>query len=840
MDPDQNPYVLFVHTNGLHSLPYIQCGCGGPQERIAGAVRMRLMPASFTIFKTMFTFDVLEDFRLANLECKTSAYQYYQLLSRKTEPLAPQVVVERYVELWRLSRCWRWPKKLKWGGQNKTRESDGNTIGEVRTAELTPFCPCCLQPGVNLPDNWKEDENKWVYHRTPMANGNFKADHIRQSTGDKDVWLSPGSSMLPHREEYAEFLQAAENIKTKAPCENSFRAIENTLLYAKTCDINGIVAIACPRHGCFTPGGVTNLYRGKQQKNVDWVLPQSLKYSNMDPEQGLLFFYDIACQYSVHFQRRIGHWLPVGLDTDFAIGQFHVHGHKENCLFRFSSMFIPQSGVIIGEILKSLWANLNAVTPAMRTATLAHQAEMLDNHICDSNHKKALNIVRMLCKRYVLADKRAADAEDTRDEIAERVGAKNIAAWTDAVVEAENTRYIDLSVMDIYGMSASYEDHLAVPAEDEPLNGEYQWIREAIEVQELQWHVLCRAKRALKNGQANEARQIANLREKISKGISDIALQSRVLGIDGSDIRNVDPPASLTGTELLPGDTLFSNLNDFEPPDNDIDVDDEESSDKADVPMVLTAAIASPPLAKHPTTASLSHTSAHLHAENIIIPLPSTVPQCAAQLRSHELGLRERQADVLLKSLREIIAEKSMLYSHTLCGAGRQLIKTRSRDRINTLNKKRSDLVYAYARCQHAMMTLKADDTTLRKFKELSKADIKSNTYVVNPNQPGSTTLNLSWIWHVGRDDESAPAALQESNRVLYLKSRALASCWREELLLVKYEMEWTVRYFKHNHDIWVDQSSNSSPGAKAYAQRKAAQYLRQAQVAEGEFIKYN
>ncbi|KAF9489118.1 hypothetical protein BDN71DRAFT_1593642 [Pleurotus eryngii] len=521
-----------------------------------------------------------------------------------------------------------------------------------------------------------------------MADGNFKADHIRQSTGDKDVWLSPGSSMLPHREEYTEFLRAAENIKTKATCENSFRAIENTLLYAKTCDINGIVAIACLRHGCFAPGSVADLYRGEQQKNVDWVLLQSLKYSKMDPEQGLLFFYDIACQYSVHFQQRIGHRLPVGLDMDFAIGQFHVHGHKESCLFHFSSMFIPQSGVVIGEILESLWANLNAVTPAMRMATLAHRAEMLDDHICDLNHKKALNIVRMLCKRYVLADKRAADAEDTRDEIAERVGVKNIAAWTNAVVEAENTCYIDLSVMDIYGMSASYEDHLAVPAEDEPLNGKYQWIREAIEVQELQWHVLCRAKRALKNGRADEARQITNLQEKISKGISDIALQSRVLGIDGSDIRNVDPLASLTGTEPLPGDALFSSLNEFEPPDNEIDVDDEESSDEADVPTVLTATVASPLLAEHPTTASLSHTGAHLRAENIIIPLPSTVPQCAAQLRSHELGLRECQANVLLKSLREIIAKKSMLYSHTLRSAGRQLIKTRSRDRINTLNKK--------------------------------------------------------------------------------------------------------------------------------------------------------
>lgn len=47
-----------------------------------------------------------------------------------------------------------------------------------------------------------------------MADGNFKADHIRQSTGDKDIWLSPGSSMLPRREEYAEFLQHAGNIKT--------------------------------------------------------------------------------------------------------------------------------------------------------------------------------------------------------------------------------------------------------------------------------------------------------------------------------------------------------------------------------------------------------------------------------------------------------------------------------------------------------------------------------------------------------------------------------------------------------------------------------------------------
>ncbi|KAF9489280.1 hypothetical protein BDN71DRAFT_1401870 [Pleurotus eryngii] len=59
---------------------------------------------------------------------------------------------------------------------------------------------------------------------------------------------------------------------------------------------------------------------------------------------------------------------------------------------------------------------------------------------------------------------------------------------------------------------------------------------------------------------------------------------------------------------------------------------------------------------------------------------------------------------------------------------------------------------------------------------------------------------------------------IELGNQVLYLKSCALASQWWEELLLVKYEMEWTVRYLEHNHDIWVDQSSDSSPGATAYA----------------------
>jgi Kyakuja-Dileera-Zisupton transposase len=173
------------------------------------------------------------------------------------------------------------------------------------------------------------------------------------------------------------------------------------MLLSKACDITGIVAVACARHGCFAPNSVANLFRGEQQKNVDWSLLQALKTTNVDDRQGVMIIYDIACQYIIHLQDRIGHLLPAGLTIDAAIGLFHVHGHKDSCFFRFATSFIPGAGVVAGEILESLWAVLNAVTPAMRTATLAHRAEIMDDHMTDSNHKKSLGMSKLLSEIFL-------------------------------------------------------------------------------------------------------------------------------------------------------------------------------------------------------------------------------------------------------------------------------------------------------------------------------------------------------------------------------------------------------------------------------------------------------
>jgi hypothetical protein len=362
-----------------------------------------LVPTSFKRIRTIFTTDVLDQFRQSNLELKASAYQFFQMLRRMTMPLNPSKVINFYNELRRLSRLWRWVKKLKWAGYG---QQPGQPINPG-PGELGYFCAACPQAGINIPTNWQEDSNRWIFRRMLVADGNFKADHVRQKGAGDDIWLSDGTGMMTERAGYQDFLKNAKERSTvsskysgdttshfsqKAPCENTFRAIEQAMLFSKACDITGIVAIACARHGCFAPNSIVDLFRGEQQKNVDWAFLESLRTTKVLPEQGAMLIYDIACQYSVHLQDRIGHLLPPGLDIDTAIGLFHVHGHKEECFFRFVPTFIPGTGVVAGEILESLWSGLNVITPATRTATLSHRAEIIDDHAVDSNHKKTLKL----------------------------------------------------------------------------------------------------------------------------------------------------------------------------------------------------------------------------------------------------------------------------------------------------------------------------------------------------------------------------------------------------------------------------------------------------------------
>ena len=156
-DSQGQPFVTVVDVSGVHYLPVVRCHCGDastnpdPDEPF---VRLGLFPTSFKEVKTVFTRAALEDFRISNLECKVSAYHYYQKLRRITCPANPKSVLDRYRELRRLSRVYRnlmLRMEFGWGYYDGSPPPEG---------QLAYFCPTCPQPGVNLPDDWKEDENR--------------------------------------------------------------------------------------------------------------------------------------------------------------------------------------------------------------------------------------------------------------------------------------------------------------------------------------------------------------------------------------------------------------------------------------------------------------------------------------------------------------------------------------------------------------------------------------------------------------------------------------------------------------------------------------------------------
>ena len=137
------------------------------------------------------------------------------------------------------------------------------------------------------------------------------------------------------------------------------------LLASKACDCTGVIGIACAHHGCFVLNALVDLFRGEQQKNLDFALLKALKFISIDEDQGLLLIYDIACQYSIYLAERIGNLLPTGLAIDHTIDLFHVHAHKDDCFFRFATTFIPGATVIAGQIIESLWSNSNSISPTV-------------------------------------------------------------------------------------------------------------------------------------------------------------------------------------------------------------------------------------------------------------------------------------------------------------------------------------------------------------------------------------------------------------------------------------------------------------------------------------------
>ncbi|KAG1859310.1 hypothetical protein DFJ58DRAFT_840183 [Suillus subalutaceus] len=144
--------TTIVDKSGVHTHIIKYCTCADAPSTNIQLFQMGMFPASFSQPKTAFTFDVLDDFLLDNLECGTSAMNYYSKLRR-----------------------------------------------------MTTACP---QPGINVTllteGDYEETNNKsdletpsWLHSRSLVMNGNFKAEYLHAANPIDEVSLMDGYSFMP-------------------------------------------------------------------------------------------------------------------------------------------------------------------------------------------------------------------------------------------------------------------------------------------------------------------------------------------------------------------------------------------------------------------------------------------------------------------------------------------------------------------------------------------------------------------------------------------------------------------------------------------------------------------
>ncbi|KAI6105234.1 hypothetical protein EDD16DRAFT_1524338 [Pisolithus croceorrhizus] len=158
-----------------------------------------------------------------------------------------------------------------------------------------------------------------------------------------------------------------------------------------------------------------------------------------------------GCQWSVNFRGRVKNspslLLPPALEIVPAVGKFHLAAHKLSCFPRYSLNFIKGAGHFDGEILETLWAPFNKISPTARSMTQAHRQEVYDDHMRDSNWKKLVGMVPSLLKKYKNSSRCLEEMNQAYEQLTAVLDPDKVAGWELDTLRAEADRG---EALDIY------------------------------------------------------------------------------------------------------------------------------------------------------------------------------------------------------------------------------------------------------------------------------------------------------------------------------------------------------------------------------------------------------
>ncbi|KAI0083018.1 hypothetical protein BDY19DRAFT_901053, partial [Irpex rosettiformis] len=796
------------HVNGFHEVNVIFCACVSEHDGLvpdwAQLMRYGWFPATRQRIATAFTFRMLEFFHELTLQAKTSLHDFHKTLSRITDNSGVGTTRNCYKQLTVVMRQWRNLKLFKRNG----RGHESKDMDTMKEGSCVVECAACPHPGRNLPENWADAPSHiaWMYVLYLMLDANFRLK--LKDRGFHDVDLIAGCGYFVEDTKYQAFLREIGDQHEVNTCSAEHKAIRNANVPHGGYLASGTAACLCNRHLLVRANGLADLQKGEKYCSMDYILLCTLIGTSV----AVFLTYDIACQYSKHFARRVAEFPPcMRLDVArvdsirWAIPKKHWRVHGEKGHSQFSLNYLPYSGRTYGEGIETGWSHMNPVSMSTKEMAPSSRREVIDDHWNSWNWQKTLGFGTLFLRNLRTAREMCEKQEAIFSEFTRTFPSEMIARWQAKVEhwEANPSLHDDPFVEDAKAMTLkdiklklATEEALdvahGIPSPHEVSASAFLQI--GLELEDAQCALRVRAK---------ERRSVADLATLQTKRNT---LANRIIA--WRKIQEVYMPCTVALLNTWTASNVVINHYN----DNNSDGDD-----------VVQA-----------------------HAEEIPLFLPSSLPfnlrsdNSLATLLEKEGRLRLAIADDSLTNIRRLrrtMAGISQFKQVNVSGAGQK-----SNTRIQNLFSRFKDRVTAAAmryRAAYAALNIiqPPGDWTTR-LQVLADKDITGPGKDDDEQPLGEGHHEISWIWRIARlvsnnsADEVNVEEFNQSMEIEWMKTRARARRWSEEVQLIQEEMRRVIDFFEWKAKWWhqrVGQRENVtlalSSGLAGYAEKQASMY---------------
>ncbi|TDL14820.1 hypothetical protein BD410DRAFT_845698 [Rickenella mellea] len=629
----------------------------------------------------------------------------------------------------------------------------------------------------------KKDRYKYALFLAMDANFRLKS----KERGIRDTPLGNGWSYFVPSRPFKEHVSNYVHQPEMNMCESKHRAVDHANIRGNDkLAANGVGGVNCSRHALNRKIGFGDLQRGEKYCNMDYFVLSTLH----DVEITTLYLsYDIACQWFVNLPSRIEEY-PLRLQVNpnlvviVAVPKLHLVGHGPKCQTKYSLNYIPGSARTCGESIEQIWSGQNAVSMSTREMSPGCRQDTLDDHLGAWNFRKVVGLGKQLMALLREAISMKTKHKIQFDELSASRLPADIKKWNDMVLawHADNTRPDPYSMPPSQGSSlAKVKLALAKEESEDATAGVLSphemsastFLSAGLDLEDQQRVLQASAATA----SSKSTVQAADLQQK------RIALRHRI-----ENWRKIQ-------AVYMPG--VSASLQDRNPSDDGT---------------------------SEPANAELSQ-----------LFLPSSLPLSARTsallgLSVKEHRLRLAQAEDCLRQLRRHLRIRLTLWQYKLSSVSGQRATTRTRSYIDRFNEKIQQYARKYRAARAALLLLDPGGKWVNRFQVLNGTDIRGpqrddGEHLNGKSRESEGRRELTWIWRVAIAADAEDSSEEQDGegfvsfpspdflnlppsdmRVEWVKSKARAERWDEEVTLVAEEMRRTLAFLEWRAKWWEGQ----------------------------------